>query len=94
MVALEIFKDRLSEYIRLAQSGETILLTDGERVVAELAAPRQPWSPSAPDDLLGEMVRKGWVTPPSRRLKCPPPRAPVMSFEELMGELDGDRTDR
>ena len=93
-VGLKILKNKLSEYVRLAQGGETILVTDRDRVVAELVPPRQGRSPSASDAVIAEMIRRGWVTPPARPLTGPPPRAPVASFEELMRELDDDRSDR
>ena len=39
-VGLKVLKNRLSEYVRLAASGETVLVTDRERVVAERRWPR------------------------------------------------------
>ena len=39
-VGLKILKNRLSEYVRLAAGGETILVTDRDRVVAELRPPQ------------------------------------------------------
>jgi antitoxin (DNA-binding transcriptional repressor) of toxin-antitoxin stability system len=93
-VGLKILKNRLSEYVRLAQGGETILVTDRDRVVAELVPPRGGRGPSASDAVLAEMIRRGWVTPPPRPLTGPPPRAPLARFEELMRELDDDRADR
>ena len=39
-VGLKILKNRLSEYVRLAASGETVLVTDRDRVVAELVPPQ------------------------------------------------------
>ena len=38
-VGLKVLKNKLSEYVRLAQGGETILVTDRDRVVAELTPP-------------------------------------------------------
>ena len=35
-VGLRVLKNRLSEYVRLAASGETVLVTDRDPVVAEL----------------------------------------------------------
>ena len=40
-VGLRVLKNRLSEYVRLAASGETILVTDRERVVAEIVPPSE-----------------------------------------------------
>jgi antitoxin (DNA-binding transcriptional repressor) of toxin-antitoxin stability system len=93
-VGLKVLKNKLSEYVRLAQGGETILVTDRDRVVAELVPPGAGRSPAVADALLAELVRKGWVTPAARPLTGPPARAPVVAFEELMRELDDDRADR
>ncbi len=93
-VGLKVLKNKLSEYVRLAQGGEIILVTDRDRVVAELVPPREGRSPAVADAVLAELVRKGWLTPAARPLSGPPPRAPVATFEELMRELDEDRADR
>jgi prevent-host-death family protein len=93
-VGLKTLKNKLSEYVRLAQSGETILVTDRDRVVAELVPPQGGRSPSVSDAVLAELIRKGWMSAPARPLTGPPPRAPVATFAELMRELDEDRADR
>src|SRR5262245_40605005 len=93
-VGLKILKNKLSEYVRLAQGGETILVTDRDRVVAELVPPREGRSPAVADAVLAELVRKGWLTPPPHRFTSGAPRTPVAPFEELMRELDRDRADR
>lgn len=48
-VGLKILKNKLSEYVRLAASGETILVTQRDRVVAELIPPRPSRSPVLAD---------------------------------------------
>ena len=35
-VGIKVLKNKLSEYIRLVAAGETVLITDRDRVVAEL----------------------------------------------------------
>ena len=93
-VGLKMLKNKLSEYVRLVQGGETILVTDRDRVVAELVPPQAGRSPAVADAVLAELVRQGWFTPAARPLTRPPPRAPVIAFEELMREFDEDRADR
>jgi antitoxin (DNA-binding transcriptional repressor) of toxin-antitoxin stability system len=93
-IGLKVLKNKLSEYVRLAQGGETILVTDRDRVVAELVPPAAGRSPAVADAVLAELMRKGWVTPAARPLAAPPARAPVSSFEELMRDLDDARADR
>jgi antitoxin (DNA-binding transcriptional repressor) of toxin-antitoxin stability system len=92
-VGIKVLKNKLSEFVRLAAGGETVLVTDRDRVVAELVPPR-PRGQADADARWAELVRTGVVTPASNPRGGPPPRHPVMSFEELMSELDADREDR
>jgi antitoxin (DNA-binding transcriptional repressor) of toxin-antitoxin stability system len=44
-------KTRLSEYLRLVRTGETVLITDREKIIAELRpARRQPASDLSPEE--------------------------------------------
>jgi len=93
-VGVKVLKDRLSEYVRLAASGETVLVTDRDRVVAELGPPRPGRAATVADALLAEAVREGWVTPPLRSAQGPPPRAPVARWSEIADALGRDRAER
>jgi antitoxin (DNA-binding transcriptional repressor) of toxin-antitoxin stability system len=93
-VGLKVLKNKLSEYVRLAASGETVLVTDRDRVVAEIVPPQAGRSPLLADALLAEAVRNGWVAPPALAGSLPPPRKPVTTFRQLMRELQRDRDDR
>jgi antitoxin (DNA-binding transcriptional repressor) of toxin-antitoxin stability system len=93
-VGLKVLKNKLSQYVRLAASGETVLVTDRERVVAELTPPRKDRPAVVLDALLADLVEKGWLTPPQTPADGPIPRRPVMSHAQLMAELDLDRADR
>jgi antitoxin (DNA-binding transcriptional repressor) of toxin-antitoxin stability system len=97
-VGLKILKNKLSEYVRLAASGETLAITDRGRVVAELSPPSQVPSvegrPLSPFEIRG--MREGWLTPARIRDGSPPPGKPVegITFERLMADLARDREDR
>jgi antitoxin (DNA-binding transcriptional repressor) of toxin-antitoxin stability system len=93
-VGLEVFKNKLSEYVRLAAGGETVLITDGDRVLAELVPPRPGRSPLLADAMLADAVRAGWLTPGVRIGTGPPPRKPVAAFRDLFKELHRDRNGR
>lgn len=92
-VGLKVLKNRLSEYIRLVAGGETVLVTDRDRVVAELRPP-QGRGPLVADALLADLVRRGWLTAPLLVREEAPPRAAVAPLAELLSELDQDRSDR
>jgi antitoxin (DNA-binding transcriptional repressor) of toxin-antitoxin stability system len=93
-VGLRVLKNRLSEYVRLAASGETVLVTDRERVVAELVPPSEGRTRSPQDALLADAVRKGWLTPALGRSTDQVPRRPVARLAALLHEIDEDRADR
>jgi prevent-host-death family protein len=93
-VGLKTLKNKLSEYVRLAAAGETILVTDRDRVVAELVPPRRELEKVMSDPLLAQGVREGWLRPPTNPQSGPPPRHPLVPFDELMQEIERDREDR
>ncbi len=93
-VGLKLLKNKLSEYVRLAARGETVLITDRDRVVAEIVPPREGRSPVLADARLAEAVRKGWLSGPLMVRDTPPSRLPVGRWADLSSELDRDRADR
>jgi antitoxin (DNA-binding transcriptional repressor) of toxin-antitoxin stability system len=92
-VEIKILENELSEYIRIASEGETVLVTDRDRVVAEITAPRPGRSETVTDALIAEAVRKGWITPPVVRHALRP-RQPVAPLAEILEELSCSREDR
>ena len=93
-VGLKVLKNKLSEYVRLVANGETVLVTDRDRVVAELVPPRPGRSPLLADAQLASAVREGWLAPPAYVNHEPPPRLPVAPLSVLLDELAYDRGDR
>ena len=94
-IDMKVLNSRLSEYVRLAASGETVLVTNRGKVIAKIGPPQATRSPILADTQLAEAVRKGWLTPPvlpgAGKLPTPKPVAPL---EDLLGELDDDRSER
>ena len=88
-----MLKNKLSEYVRIAAGGETVLVTDRDRVVAELRPP-QGRGPLTSDAMLAEAMRRGWLSAPLVVREGPPPRGPVTSIDDLLTELRDDRGDR
>lgn len=98
VVGVKELKARLSEYIRLARAGESILVTERNEVVAELrGARRQPPATEGYDDILDALASAGEVTRAtrpkrnwtwrSRGLGLPPGTAAA-----LLDELRRDRS--
>jgi antitoxin (DNA-binding transcriptional repressor) of toxin-antitoxin stability system len=93
-VGLKVLKNKLSEYVRLAAGGETVLITDRDRVVAEIVPPQPGRSPFLADALLAQAVREGWLSPPVLTGTDRPSRKPVLPLRDLMQGLQQDREDR
>jgi prevent-host-death family protein len=92
-VGLKTLKNKLSEYVRLAAAGETVVITDRGRAVAELVS-AQTRTGLTPFEEQG--VQEGWLRPARVRDGSPPPSKPVpgLTLEQLMTDLARDREDR
>jgi prevent-host-death family protein len=99
-VGLKVLKNKLSEYVRRAAAGETVIITDRGRPVAELVAPQRniptgEGRPLSAFELRG--MREGWLRPATIRDDSPPPPGkpiPGYTLEQLLADLDRDREDR
>ena len=94
-VGIKVLKDRLSEYVRIAESGETVLVTDRDRVVAELVPPRPGRADQVSDVVVAVGVRVGWITPrryaPGAAAALPSGTRPLA---DVLADLGRDREDR
>ncbi len=94
-VGIKILKNRLSEYVRVAAAGETVLVTDRGHVVAELVAPRVQAGATLAEQRLGELLRLGLLAPakvaPTVRL---PRRKPVAPVAQVLQDLEDSRAER
>jgi prevent-host-death family protein len=90
-VGLKTLKNKLSEYVRIAAAGETVVITDRGRAVAEIVPPRRE-----AESVIERGIREGWITPAKRDANWPPRPKPVpgLTFEQLMADLARDREDR
>ena len=61
-VGVRELKNRLSEYLRHARAGETVLVTDRGEVVAELVPPGSSSADPAVPPAVADLARKGLLT--------------------------------
>jgi antitoxin (DNA-binding transcriptional repressor) of toxin-antitoxin stability system len=95
VVGIKVLKNKLSEYVRLVvTTGETVLVTDRDRVVAELVPPQAGRAPGVSDARLAHAVRQGWLTPPVGAVGPVPAGPPVAPLSDLVAELRRDRDAR
>jgi antitoxin (DNA-binding transcriptional repressor) of toxin-antitoxin stability system len=60
VVGLKTLTNKLSEYIRAAAAGETMLVTDPNRVLAEIVPASARWHSVLADAMLADALRHGW----------------------------------
>lgn len=87
-------RNRLSAYVRLAASGERVLVTDRDRVVAELSPPREAPPAAVADPVLRDLIERGIATPPAKSDTPPKLGFGTMNLADLLADLDADRADR
>jgi len=90
-VGLKVLKNKLSEYVRAAAAGETVMITDRGKVVAKLISPEPPKNES----VIERGIREGWIRPAVRGPDWPPKPMPIEGYtlEQLLADLDEDRKD-
>ncbi|MCY4128861.1 MAG: prevent-host-death protein [Gammaproteobacteria bacterium] len=94
-VGIKTLNNNLSAYVQFAASGETILITNRDRVVAELGPIQDKRSSDLSDAFLADLVRSGVLTPPLMPSSTPPLKPnPIGNFDDVMKELDECREDR
>ena len=93
-VGIKQLKDRLSEYVRLAEAGETVLVTDRDRVVAELVPPRADRPRPVSDAVVDDWTRRGVLRPASLPPGIRPAGRRLVPHDELMADLARDRDER
>ena len=71
-VGLKVLKNKLSEYVRAAAAGETVVITDRGRRIAEIVPPRPK-----PESVIERGIREGWIRPAVRGPDWPPKPKPV-----------------
>ena len=105
-VGIKVLKNKLSEYVRAAEGGERVRVTDRGRVVAELVplpadrvaelnASRAARGGPSLDAFQERGVREGWLLPATRFGPLPSPGYPPLLPEgQLLQDLAKDREDR
>ncbi len=94
-VGLKALKNNLSAYIKAVAAGETVLVTDRDKVVAEIRPPGLPeGATSSESAVMADLIRRGIARPAKNPFSGPPPKVGNMDFESLMRGLDADREDR
>ena len=96
-VGIKQLKAKLSEYLRLVKSGETILVTEREAVIAELRPSRRhALAAESPEAVLEALAESGEVTRASASKEgwCWRPRGLGLSSQQVQAILEDLRADR
>ena len=94
-VGIKELKNKLSAYLRDVRSGVRVLVSDRNRVIAELREPLGAYGADATiDPQLADWIEAGIVTPPALE-KTPLPKSPVnLPRLDIGAMIDADRKDK
>jgi antitoxin (DNA-binding transcriptional repressor) of toxin-antitoxin stability system len=92
-IGIKTLKNKLSAYLQLVAKGETVLVTDRDRVVAQITAPNIGQAVHVSDAVMADLIRQGWATAPMSP-PAVPPRFKLKPFADVMAMLDSDRSER
>ncbi len=93
VVAIQSLQERRGEHVGLAASGETVLVTHRDVVIAELGPPR-PFARPEDAGPLSDLARGGLVHPATNARGLVPPSKPIMPTERVLSDLREDRDGR
>ena len=95
-VGVKVLKNKLSEYVRLAAGGETVLVTDRDRVVAELVPAAAPVERRSCRRAPGRGGARGLAAAPPRGRRRPARRrvSPSAAAQISRTSSNADRAER
>ncbi|MDR3335029.1 MAG: type II toxin-antitoxin system Phd/YefM family antitoxin [Treponema sp.] len=94
-VGVKDLKDHLSQYLRYVKNGEKVIITEYNRIIAEITVPEKQDGASTFEQRLMEMVEKGEViltktdAPPAPKPKF----AEHIDYETILEEVRVDQDD-
>lgn len=96
-VGVKVLKNQLSKYLREVEAGETVLVTDRDRVIAEIRRPTIPVAGRVArwEAFLNDQELRGKLQRPARTSGAGLPTfAPLPGSVDVQGLLDETRADR
>ena len=93
-VAQDELEKHVATYIRAAEAGETVLVTDRDRVVARLLPAEPSLARGTDEAVIADLIARSLVSPRTVPRGTRPRRHRLIPHEQLMADLDRDREDR
>lgn len=95
-VGIRNLKDSLSRYLKMVRGGEHIMVTDRNRIIAEIVpAPVSPGTDSRLSQYVAEQTEKGTLLPATKRTVLSPSRGKQrVAQDDVQRILQETREDR
>jgi antitoxin (DNA-binding transcriptional repressor) of toxin-antitoxin stability system len=92
-VGIKMLKNKLSEYLRLvSNNGETVFVTDHDRIVAEIKPPQQGQVSSISDKAILNCIESGLISPKLSSSMEVETIKQKMPIKKIMEDLAKDRS--
>jgi antitoxin (DNA-binding transcriptional repressor) of toxin-antitoxin stability system len=92
-VGIRDLKNQLSRYLDIVKGGEKVLVTEHNKIIAQISLPREdPLSPSV-EDRLAQLENEGKVIRAKRNqsLAQSPPSTPTVDWKPILQDIRSDR---
>ncbi|GHV91906.1 hypothetical protein AGMMS50268_24090 [Spirochaetia bacterium] len=95
-VGVRNLKDRLSQYLQYVKDGETVIVTEHNKIIAEISTPQEPEAFTPFEQKLVELSKEGEVILAKRRKSiAKPPKITEaeksIDYKAILEEVRADR---
>jgi len=93
-VGVHDLKNQLSQYLKYVKDGEKVIITEHNRIIAELKAPQNEEKLSAIEEKLAQLSKEGLIILAKRKDSCvkPPKIEEKLNWEKVYNEIRTERT--
>ena len=93
-VGVRELKNKLSQYLKYVKDGEKVIITEHNRIIAELRAPQNEEKLSTIEEKLARLSKEGLITLAKRRDSCVKLSKieENLNWEKVYNEIRAERT--
>jgi antitoxin (DNA-binding transcriptional repressor) of toxin-antitoxin stability system len=93
-VGVRDLKNQLSQYLKYVKNGEKVIITEHDRIIAELRGPQNEERLSSIEEKLAQLSKEGLIIPAKRKNSCAglPVIEKNLNWERAYDEIRAERT--
>ena len=91
-VGVRDLKNQLSQYLQYVKDGEKVVVTEHNKIIAEISVPKKEGELTAVEEKLARLSKEGLIIPAKRRKSCvkPPQIKEKLDWESIYQKIRED----